>query len=127
MSDRNLPVRHSPVIPEKVVLDRQMLAQMEPYSQKDVEECLNLGVIAQKAMLERLATQNWDKLSAGDTAHALAFLSRAGGQLLRDASFAKGGPDSRADVAVAAEVQRMVANLSDDELIAAIKRSKTDG
>ena len=87
-----------------------------PFDKDAINKMMIMGLDAAAKMFTRLQNQDYNDLSAGDTAHGLAFLTRALGQVLRDASFASGGPDSRSDMRVAAEVERVFEALSDEQL-----------
>lgn len=100
----------------KEEIHEMMGRDVEVYDKEVVEESLIWGLMAQAKMLKRLAKQDFNDLSAGDTAHALTFVARSGGQLLRDASFAAGGPDSRSDMAIAAEIERIFSMLTPEQL-----------
>ena len=115
---KRIVVRGAPKAPNpgKEQTQKDLLAGLTPFDKREVELCLIHGLLAQKKMFERLSGQEYWDLSAGDTAHALAFVSKAVGQTLRDASFAAGGPDSRSDMAVAAEVERVFEKLTPEQL-----------
>ena len=87
-----------------------------PFDKGVIDKMIIDGIDAAGKMFARLQRQDFDQLSAGDTAHGLAFLTRALGQVLRDASFAAGGPDSRSDMRLAAEVERVFEKLTPEQL-----------